>query len=288
MTTTLLIPVLLATAVQISGVAGMGRCDHVAGVNASAWYNWTPVGGECEGAQFIPEIRDARQVELLRNGTLQLEINKAPFVLGFNEPNLSSQANLTPAQAVPLERWRLTTYTDTRHASPAPSMEAIEWLPEMRDLYIAEYGEPPAWDYLAAHCYFWDLRSLIKCKAVVRQYIAWANDWGADGVVVSEFGSFAFRGTPGDPFDYAPALERAREFVAWMREQPEIVGWFWYSAHDWGVWPWYATTALYDDSERLTPLGDWYNEENSNNNYRPDCVHSRGRFDRREVRECQM
>ena len=206
-------------------------------------------------------IRDAEQVEALQNGTLQMPL-ETDLILGFNEPDLEPPpgSSLTPAEAVPLERWRLTTYTETEHASPAPSQNDIYWLPRMRDLYIAEYGEPPAWDYLAAHCYFFDDYSLSHCKGVIRQYIKWSQAWGTDGVLVTEFAAAAFKYSPAQEFDYAPAVIVGKQFIDWMKAQPAIKGYFWYSADDWGAWDWYVTTALYDDDE-LTPLGEMYRNE---------------------------
>ena len=78
--------------------------------------------------------------------------------------------------------------------------------------------------------------------------------------LVTEFAAFAFRYHPDHDYNYAPAVELAREFIEWMNEQEEIEGYFWFSSHDWGVWHWSFTTALYDEQENLTPLGEMYKE----------------------------
>jgi hypothetical protein len=204
-------------------------------------------------------MRDENQYWQWRSG----EIATPTVMLGFNEPDHPDQANLIPEQALPMERWRLTHYTQTLHASPAPSQNDIYWLRDLRDLYISEYDEPPRWTWLNAHCYFYDSSSLDWCKTRIRTYIRWVDDWSTDewqiaGVIVSEFGSFAITYHPDDPFDWEGAVSRADNFVTWMEAQPEIVGYFWYSTSDWGVWDWYLTTALYYDTGELTPLGEWW------------------------------
>lgn len=264
MKTFLPIIIILAITPQISGVAGIGNCAHVDTIGAEYWYQWKPYTQLDCNAEFVPMMRDAEQATELQTRALGFASDTMFF--GFNEPDLESQASLTPQEAISLERWKLEHYPGLAHVAPSPSQENIYWLRQMRNAYIDEYGEPPNWTYLAAHCYFWDDTSIARCKAIVGQYIQWSNAWGYDGVIVSEFGSFAFREPmqPGAPFDYVPAVQRGREFMQWMRGQEEIKGYFWYSAHDWGVWPWYATTALFDANDELTPLGEMYRNEVQN------------------------
>jgi hypothetical protein len=239
------------------GIAGIGNCWQLDDIGANAWYSWRPADGRgCEG--FIPMVRDADQWEQLHSGQV---IITPTLLLGFNEPDLASQANLTPQEAVPLERWRLTHYTQTVHVSPAPSQNDVNWLRDMRYFYIQEYDEPPAWDYLAAHCYFYDSSSLYRCKTILNKFIGWSHSWGAQGVLVTEFGSFAITYHPSDPFDWDGAVSRGQDFIAWMEGKPEIGGYWWYSVNDWGAWDWYLTTALYeDDGATLTPLGVMYKD----------------------------
>lgn len=240
----------------LRGIAGISNTGQVVEIGANSWYNWQPMDSRDDG-RFIPMIRDSAQWTQIRAAIITIDPD---VLLGFNEPDVCpDQACLTPQQALGMERWRLTHYTRTLHVSPAPSQESIYWLPQLRNLYISTYGEPPNWDYLAAHCYFYDASTLSLCKSKLNTYISWANAWGIQGVVVTEFGSFAITYHPDDPYDYDGAVARGEDFIDWMESKPEIKGYLWYSTSDWGAWPWYMTTALYS-GEELTPLGEMYQE----------------------------
>jgi len=262
----LFLPLVISPPHQVKGVAGIATCDHLAGVGATAWYNWSPSGGpDCPGR--IPMIRDAEQVAGLQDGTLQIPPG-ANLILGFNEPDLDPPPGsaLTPEEAVPLWRWVEETYPDHRLVSPAPSPNDIYWLLRFRNAYRAEYGEWPRFDYLGAHCYFYrvgNYDSTFVCKGILRMFIAWADEWEIEGgVLLTEFAAGAIDSSTSDGFDYDSAVFAANNFLAWLLEpeQDRIMGWFWFSAHDWGVWPANVTTALYDDEEQLTPLGEVYRD----------------------------
>jgi hypothetical protein len=269
-TRTLFFPLIMwaqIVALPVTGVAGIGNCQHVDAIGADAWYNWTTdTALECNNAWYTPMVRDAAQVVQLQEGLIEMQPglsmpNEPPLLLSMNEPDKCPyQACISPLVEPEFEKWILDKY-DTQHVSPAPSHENIQWLNQMRNAYRAQYGEYPSWDYLAAHCYFWDDNSLSQCKSIVRQYIAWSDAWDADGVLVTEFASFAFKYHPDHDYDYAPAVERGRNFIQWMNDQPEIKGYYWFSAKDWNVWEWYYTTALFDESDDLTPLGEMYRDE---------------------------
>lgn len=248
-------------ALPMSGIAGISDCEQLTEMRANAWYTWaTETGRECDDS-FIPMIRDSDDWWKLYNGETVIT---PTLLLGFNEPDLLPPpgSDLTPEEALPMERWRLTHYTNTLHISPAPSQNDTYWLYRLRNLYIDEYGEPPAWDYLACHCYFYDTATMRYCKQIVNRYIWWSQLWGAEGVLVTEFAAGAVRHSPYDEFDYDTAVEYGEQFINWLDEQPKIKGRFWYSVNDWGVWGWNVTTALYDGNGELTPLGEMYRDSN--------------------------
>lgn len=242
----------------LHGVAGISALSEVDDLRANAWYQWSLEHGLADD-RFVPEIRDASQWWDLYSGEVVIT---PTLLLGFNEPDLCpDQACLTPIEALGMEHWRLEYYTSTLHVSPAPSQNNIYWLSDLRDLYIDVYDEPPDWTYLAAHCYFYDSTTMMQCKTILSQYIAWANEWGASGVLITEFAAGALRYSPSQPFDYSTAAQLEGEFMVWAARYPEIVGWFHFSAHDWpGVWPWNVSTALYD-SNGITLLGEMYKEQ---------------------------
>lgn len=87
------------------------------------------------------------------------------YLLGFNEPNFSAQANMTPEEAARL--WpkleAIATEYDLRLVSPALNFtgESVggrvwgiyDWLDEFIRVYKADNGRLPKMDCIALHCY---------------------------------------------------------------------------------------------------------------------------------------
>ena len=76
----------------------------------------------------------------------------SPYILGFNEPDLSSQANLTPQRAAVLWRRIEQAYPHRLLVSPAVSCGDLYWLVRFRSAYRELYGTWPRFDVLAACC----------------------------------------------------------------------------------------------------------------------------------------
>ncbi|MGH3068626.1 MAG: glycoside hydrolase family protein [Streptosporangiaceae bacterium] len=85
---------------------------------ASWYYTWSasPAVGvsSAGGPRFVPLIWGAANVNA---GTLSEVRGEGPYLLGFNEPDMSGQANMTPAQALSL--WPQLMATGLRLGSPA-------------------------------------------------------------------------------------------------------------------------------------------------------------------------
>jgi hypothetical protein len=94
--------------------AGVGAA--MADVHAAWYYNWAagPTGGAGTSAEFVPMIWGPHSVSAT-------ELNRAKSngttLLGFNEPDHSEQANMTPTQA--LDLWPQLQATGLRLGSPA-------------------------------------------------------------------------------------------------------------------------------------------------------------------------
>lgn len=112
--------------VSVWDFGGLGAA--LTDVGASWYYNWAsgPTGGAGDSAEFVPMIWGARSVnddELARvkaNGST---------LLGFNEPDFGSQANMTVEQA--LDLWPRLQDTGMRLGSPAVAVggaDAGGWL----------------------------------------------------------------------------------------------------------------------------------------------------------------
>lgn len=226
---------------------GVGACPATAPALAYDWcYSWRPDPGDGGATvERVPMLWGAGDVGQPVGGN-------SAWLMGFNEPDVATQANITPDAAAVLWRAIEARYPDKRLVAPAPSMEGVNWLPEFRAAYVARYGAPPRLDALAFHCY-WRLDS---CLAVGQQMLAWAEAWAVPEVWATEF---AFV-----PAWNANAEADARAFMAWLRAQPRITRIAPFVSYlEPGSWYWPDTRPEADPSlltadGQLTEIGTWY------------------------------
>jgi hypothetical protein len=102
----------------VAAWAFTGAGQALAQSGASWYYTWsaTPAGGIASppGVRFVPLIWGAANVNA---GTLSQVRGEGPYLLGFNEPDMSGQADMTPAQALSL--WPQLMATGLKLGSPA-------------------------------------------------------------------------------------------------------------------------------------------------------------------------
>lgn len=148
------------------GVNAMMEVDYEALAPATSWfYNWanTPPGDE--GGTFVNYDMDFCPMFWNRNYDLDRLENwlkdhpETKYLLGYNEPNFSDQANMTPAEAA--EDWPKIQEFAKEHGLKLVS-PAVNWGT------IAQYNDPCVWldeffsllpdggegiDYIACHFY---------------------------------------------------------------------------------------------------------------------------------------
>jgi hypothetical protein len=119
---------------------------------ASWYYTWGPNHTGIQsppGVQFVPMIWGAAAAT--DGAVAQARTQGSSFLLGFNEPDLASQSNMTPAQA--LDLWPKLTATGLTLGSPAVAAGAATpggWLDEfMSGARSREYRV----DFIALHWY---------------------------------------------------------------------------------------------------------------------------------------
>lgn len=225
---------------------GLAGCPATCQALGCAWcYSWGPEPGGTPDAETVPMLWGANDVGKALGGN-------SPWLLGFNEPDVATQANITPDAAAGLWRAIEARYPDKKLVAPAPSMEGVNWLPEFRAAYITRYDAAPRLDALAFHCYW----RLDYCLAVGQQVLAWAEAWGVPEVWATEF---AFV-----PAWNANAEADARAFMAWLRAQPRITHIAPFVSYlEPGIWYWPDTRPEADPSlltadGQLTEIGTWY------------------------------
>jgi RNA polymerase sigma factor (sigma-70 family) len=93
-----------------------GATQALSESGASWYYTWSATPGVAgpPGTAFVPMIWGAADVTA---GTLSQVKQEGPYLLGFNEPDMASQSNMTPAQALSL--WPQLMATGMQLGSPA-------------------------------------------------------------------------------------------------------------------------------------------------------------------------
>jgi RNA polymerase sigma factor (sigma-70 family) len=93
-----------------------GATQALAESGASWYYTWsaTPGVSSPPGVQFVPMIWGAADVT---SSTLSQARQEGHYLLGFNEPDMASQSNMTPTQALSL--WPQLIATGMQLGSPA-------------------------------------------------------------------------------------------------------------------------------------------------------------------------
>jgi RNA polymerase sigma factor (sigma-70 family) len=96
--------------------AFMGATKALTVSGASWYYTWSATPGVAgpSGTAFVPMIWGAADVTA---STLSQVKGEGPYLLGFNEPDMTSQSNMTPAQALSL--WPQLMATGMQLGSPA-------------------------------------------------------------------------------------------------------------------------------------------------------------------------
>ena len=200
----LLTPLALVTALLLAAplAASLGApINHKRGVASSrflasdpavlqrvhpAWaYDWSwqapPSAG---GVEWVPMVWGAGSVSnaSIRALTADRRSGRARFLLGFNEPDSGSQANMTPEQAAAL--WPRLESTGLRLGSPAPAVPTDGWL--SRFMAVARTRRLRV-DFIALHFYqdFTDPQAVDELRSqlisIHRRYgkLLWITEIGA-------------------------------------------------------------------------------------------------------------
>jgi hypothetical protein len=183
--------------------------------------------------------------------------NDVEWVMGFNEPELSTQSNITPTLGAELWRQMEQDYPDKRLVSPSAS---LSWLSQWWNAYVGMYGQAPRVDAVGSHCYgAWSAATAIsKCQSDADQTVAWTQAHGVGEVWVTEFAHL-----PCWEGGEVGSIEFMQAMVAYYRQQPTITRWAWFQNAYHGTEPWSfgpdCNTSLVDiDTGQLTPMGEAY------------------------------
>lgn len=226
------------------GVAINHDCGDVSLLGATWFYNWG-MGTDCSptnGAQYVPMVWGAGAVDNVN----QAVEDGHSTLLGFNEPDMPGQANMSVSAALAL--WPQLEATGLRLGSPATasSPEGEAWI---ADFIEQAEGQGRRVDFVAVHWYGWGSGGCDDIDAHFTGYMerilshgypVWLTEWGCYDESASDVEDF---------YD---------EAVAWMSARPEIERYAWFLTRGVPEDPAWNAQRLVDSGGNLTALGQAY------------------------------
>jgi hypothetical protein len=231
------------------GVAG-GACSELVSLNVSWWYDWEQGPTGCTSTPFVPMVWGQSSEQTTAAITSEVAAGVAAgykYVLGFNEPDNSTQSSITVATAISL--WPAFNNPAVTIGSPATQGNAtgLAWIQDFMTQVNADATGQLRVDFIATHWYGWDTGACDPAANTLESWIAgieaipgnrpiWLTEWGCmnesnpNAATVQAF--------------YAGAL-------AMFAKHPRLVRYAWYQ---WNTY----NELLNADGGGLTPLGTAY------------------------------
>ncbi len=172
------------------GFGGRGpACADLTPLKSSWHLNWsTQPDSSCAAAEkgFVPRISKASDMANLSQAVANAQ--PSGWLIGFTEPDLPWQGNLSPAQAATYWRQIEQAAVGIKLVSPSPSQHSPGWLWQMVDAYRNQYGKNPRFDAIGWNIYKRepkDIQSFLtnrRNEAVARGYTVpiWVLEYGGE------------------------------------------------------------------------------------------------------------
>ncbi len=226
-------------------------------------YNWSPyrIDQQPENIEFVPMIWGAWSttgVQNIINTTIRpaFEAGLVKRLLGFNEPDSTSQSNIPVALAV--QCWPYLEMTGMPLASPAVAQIEGSWITdfvnqiESKGLYM---------DYIAVHWYgFADVNGFQSQMLSI--YQTYNEQWP---LLITEFApaDWSAKTVEENRFSQQQVLAFMQEVLPWIEAQDWIDGYAWFPFDE--TFPPGSTSALFDSAGNLTVLGEYYASVSTDN-----------------------
>ena len=226
------------------------------------YYTWgLEPSSAVDGVEFCPMFWGASSVTKANCDKVNklYEEGKVFYVLGFNEPDLSEESNMSVADA--LDKWEfLCENLDSRIklVSPAPSYPTRQWLVDFM-AGVKERGL--RCDYVAVHMYAGigtsNYQSVIK--DVYRQFgkKVWITEFAPrdDNAKKNGYNSYS----------YARVLEQMKVLLPAYEEMTEVFRYSWFGCAS-PTMIGLVSSRFHDDDGKITVLGEYYSTLSPNDN----------------------
>jgi hypothetical protein len=208
----------------VSAWSFTGFTSALADSGASWFYNWAASRGHLTppaGVEFVPMIWGA---DAVKKATLDEAKRQGRVLLGFNEPDLAEQSNLSVERA--LDLWPQLEATGLRLGSPAPAWGAADpgrWFDRFMT-GAAERGYRV--DFIALHWYGSDFSA--AATGHLRGYLQAVYDRYHKPIWLTEYSLINFSGSPKYPSASQQAAF-ARASVAMLEDLPFVERYAWFA-----------------------------------------------------------
>jgi hypothetical protein len=240
-----------ATMKPYKGVAN-SPCAARTALNVSWYYNWeqkeTEPCSDGRGGEFVPMIWGHTGAEQtgssIQSAVQSMAMHGYANVLGFNEPDNSSQSNISVSTAIGL--WPSFAVSGIRIGSPATSANSNgqAWFKD----FMGQLGSDQSLraDFVAIHWYGWNSGSCDSKASQLESYVKWAEGVAGNRPIwITEWGCLN-QSAP----DAATVVTFYKAAVAMFAKHPRVERYSWY--------PWSTNCDLNDKSGALTELGMAY------------------------------
>ena len=229
----------------------------------SWWYNWSPRYNQAVADRYADYQMD--WVPMTWNGNNPDEIRaflqshpNVKYLLTYNEPNFTDQANMTPSYAASL--WPvfedIAAEFELKLVGPAVNFcggcvvvdgepiasDYIVWLDQFFESFRRQFGREPMMDFTALHWYDFGIQEQVERIVARYQKPVW----------VTEFALWRSEEWATDEFERNWLLET----VDFLEQNPMVYRYAWFT----GRRPDFPKINLFGRDGELTPLGRAYVE----------------------------
>jgi hypothetical protein len=222
-------------------------------LNVSWVYGWSPwIPAHIAGIESVPMFSVPKDVtpQALQELKREKQAGTVKYLLGFNEPDIKREANMTPLQAATL--WPKLEQTGLRLGSPGPGHVWDGWLDRFMALAKARYLRV---DFINLH-YYVDFTNPAAIDQVRRSILGFHRKYHKP-IWVTEIGAMDIRNW-GFKMLAPPSTTRAvtfmRRVTAMLDSLPCVKRYAWYTDKSYTT-PMSRWTSLYNAHNTMTTLG---------------------------------
>jgi hypothetical protein len=222
-------------------------------IGATWAYNWSSQQPPTDHSlEWVPMIWGSGSItpQVLTSLRRDKQSGEVRYLLGFNEPDSTSQSNMTPAQAAAL--WPKLESTGLELGSPAPAVPTDGWLAKFMRLAKQRHLRV---NFIALHYYqnFTNPGAVDQLRA---QLIQIHREYQRP-IWITEIGAMNLRSW-GEPMLYSPtsalAVSYMQKLFAMLNALPFVQRYAWFTDNCWNDNACHDSS-LFGGTGRLTPEG---------------------------------